>query len=428
MKKNNNKIRNFIKKITTCILIILTGINTVYATTGPDSLTMTNHDFNNTGVQFPITFHVKTTSDGKYVYCMTFTKSVPTGVAYSRKEEYTDPGMNYILQEGSKVTNDNDYFIYQTALWIYMIDKGLMVNANELNTFRATLANTNNSTKNKINEVVNKAKNTTTYEKENNPTISINDKITFTKKDNYYISNEINIKSSEANYKVELQNAPKDTTYENNNNKVIIKVPASSVTATTEITLKVSNSKTTYKSYRYTPNDAKYQDMSATYSETKTSNAEEKGKITIIPTKKVVISKQDITNKEELPGAKLEVKDEKNNIIESWISEEKPHEIYLKPGKYTLTETQAPEGYILSKETISFEVKENNTTTTKVVMYNTKKEVPKKPEPEPEKPKEEIVVPSTGTKRTITSSIIGSILLIIGSIFITRNVKNKNEQ
>ena len=81
------------------------------------------------------------------------------------------------------------------------------------------------------------------------------------------------------------------------------------------------------------------------------------------------ISKQDITNKQELPGATLVVKDANGNEVESWVSTNEPRYIELTPGSYTLTETIAPVGFKLSTETISFEVKEDGTITP-VVMYN----------------------------------------------------------
>ena len=81
------------------------------------------------------------------------------------------------------------------------------------------------------------------------------------------------------------------------------------------------------------------------------------------------ISKQDITNKEELPGATLLVKDANGNEIATWVSTSKPHYIELAPGEYTLTETIAPIGYKLSTEEISFEVKSDGSITN-VVMYN----------------------------------------------------------
>ena len=87
---------------------------------------------------------------------------------------------------------------------------------------------------------------------------------------------------------------------------------------------------------------------------------------------KVKISKQDITNKEELPGATLTIKDENGNVVETWVSGSKPHYVEgLKVGTYTLTEEIAPEGYALSSETITFEVK-NDGNVTSVIMYNTR--------------------------------------------------------
>src|SRR5699024_10885757 len=87
---------------------------------------------------------------------------------------------------------------------------------------------------------------------------------------------------------------------------------------------------------------------------------------------KVKISKQDIATKEELPGATLVVKDKDGNVVEEWVSTTTPHYIEgLEPGEYTLTETIAPDGYILSIETIKFTVKDDGSVTS-VVMYNTK--------------------------------------------------------
>ena len=73
------------------------------------------------------------------------------------------------------------------------------------------------------------------------------------------------------------------------------------------------------------------------------------------PYREVEISKTDITNGNELPGAKLTVKDEVGETVEKWTSSETPHRIKLNAGKYTLTEETAPDGYVKA-ETISFEV------------------------------------------------------------------------
>lgn len=129
--------------------------------------------------------------------------------------------------------------------------------------------------------------------------------------------------------------------------------------------------------------------------------------------KTVYISKQDATTGEELEGAYLEIKNEAGDVVEAWISETTPHKVVgLEPGKYTLTETIAPEGYELSKETVTFVVKEDGTTDGTVIMYN-------KPE--------EVEVPSTSSFKTITASLIGLIIIGFGSMIIYKNYK-KNEE
>ena len=89
-------------------------------------------------------------------------------------------------------------------------------------------------------------------------------------------------------------------------------------------------------------------------------------------TTKVKISKQDITTKEELPGATLVIKDKSGNVLAKWVSTNVPYYIEkLEPGEYTLTETIAPEGYALSEESVTFIVKDDGNITS-VVMYNTR--------------------------------------------------------
>ena len=67
------------------------------------------------------------------------------------------------------------------------------------------------------------------------------------------------------------------------------------------------------------------------------------------------VSKRDLTNDEELPGATLTIKDADGNIVESWVSTDTPHRVMgLHLGDaYTLTETRPADGYALADE-ISF--------------------------------------------------------------------------
>lgn len=92
----------------------------------------------------------------------------------------------------------------------------------------------------------------------------------------------------------------------------------------------------------------------------------------------VYISKVDATSKEELPGATLVLKDSKGKIVDEWVSEDTPHKVTVKlsAGKYTLTETIAPDGYELNTETIEFTVEEDGTVKEPVIMYNDKKVEP----------------------------------------------------
>jgi len=107
---------------------------------------------------------------------------------------------------------------------------------------------------------------------------------------------------------------------------------------------------------------------------------EERPPIIVIPEEPkdltvIYVSKKDITNSEELPGATLVVKNSKGEIIDKWISTDEVHYVKnLEKGTYTLTETIAPEGYVLSTETITFEVKEDGKIRT-VTMYNSPEEV-----------------------------------------------------
>ena len=74
------------------------------------------------------------------------------------------------------------------------------------------------------------------------------------------------------------------------------------------------------------------------------------------------ISKQDITNGKELPGAKLEIRDADGNLVEGWISGKVPHTVRgLELEKeYTLTEKRAPDGYA-EAESIVFKLVQEGT-------------------------------------------------------------------
>ena len=73
----------------------------------------------------------------------------------------------------------------------------------------------------------------------------------------------------------------------------------------------------------------------------------------------VKITKYDITSKKELPGAELEVRDSKGNVVDKWISTEKEH--YIRhlafDEEYTLIETKPADGYVTA-ESVAFKVRD----------------------------------------------------------------------
>ena len=76
----------------------------------------------------------------------------------------------------------------------------------------------------------------------------------------------------------------------------------------------------------------------------------------------VDISKQDITNGKELPGAKLEIRDADGNLVEGWTSTKTPHTVrgLELENEYTLTEKCAPDGYA-EAESIVFKLVQEGT-------------------------------------------------------------------
>lgn len=119
-------------------------------------------------------------------------------------------------------------------------------------------------------------------------------------------------------------------------------------------------------------------------------------------TTKVEISKRDITTDNELAGATLQIIDDKCNVVEEWVSTDKPHyiEAQLIAGKtYTLTETAAPDGYTIANS-IDFTVNADGTVTP-VVMYD---------EPIPD-------TPDTPTGDT-TSRLPGILMIAAGLVMV----------
>ena len=134
---------------------------------------------------------------------------------------------------------------------------------------------------------------------------------------------------------------------------------------------------------------------------------------------KVEISKQDITNGKELPGATLVIKDSNGKEIEKWTSTDEAHYIEKLPvGKYVLTEITAPDGYEVAED-VEFEVKETGEIQ-KVVMKDS-------PKPTPTTPKTGI--PQTGEN---VGYLVGAVVVIalaaVVLVLVNRKKKSKKDE
>lgn len=364
--------------------------------------------------------NIKKTTDGKYIYCLEATKLLPNAnIIYTKSNLITDPAVSYIIARGYDDSTDAEFFATQAALWIYLVDNNQMADTAsgyiaKLKRNAYSTAYANDAIAIEIRDIL-KGAEQAGYEN-NKVVFEITTKdVTFTLKDGNYVSNQINLNKNigGSNYDVEISNQPKGTKVTKSKDGFTITIPEESINVgKTTLNITVKDSTRIYNVYKYTASNSSYQNMAAPYSEKVKVEDDIKAYITkdeIV----VSVSKQDITNKEELPGATLIIRDKEGNEKYKWVSGKEPYIIKgIKEGTYTLEEIIAPEGYKLSSEKITFEVK-NNGVVTEVVMFNTPEAT------------EIVVVPPTGSNATTISLIFGGLIIIIGSVLIYKNVKKE---
>lgn len=346
-------------------------------------------DYLGHGSTLNLTF--KKTTDGKIVYCIEpHDDALHYGVQNYTLSKEMGAKFAYVLANGfpniSMTSHNNtDYYITGLAVW-YLINPNDTV-FTYFNLDKGTYKGYDSKIVKEVAELVNGA-NSYTYTE---PSIEANtntSNLSLSSDGKYYVSSEIEVNAigTVGNYVVSLENAPEGAivTDKSGNEKssfsvgetFIVKVPQSSITSlSTEFKVNVSAKGTINKAYAYDPTNSKYQSVVTLYPESKDVNTSVTLKINL--TTEVQISKVDATTSKELPGATLTIKDSDGKVIETWVSTDEPHIIKgLKPGKYTLIEEIAPDGYILSTETVTFEIKSDGTVT-KVVMKNYPEEKPK---------------------------------------------------
>lgn len=375
-----------------------------------------------------IDIQFKKTTDGKIIYCIERSKA-PIGSGTTEKytlQKELSSKVAYVMENGYPNKSifgnaDKDYYTTGLAIWY-------VINPNDstfeyFNLANGTYRGNSSDIVVEMAKLVNGA-NSYSY---TNPSIKINNSnsnLSLSSDGKYYVSSSMGVKTAGTvgNYTVSLSNAPEGTIVTDTkgnakttfatNESFLVKVPVSNVKKiSNEFEVNVSAKGTINKAYAYTSTRSNVQNTGALYPENSNVNDSTTVKLNVVTV--VEISKVDVTTGEELAGAHLELRDEKGNLIEAWVSTNESHVIEgLAPGKYTLTEVIAPDGYELSKETVTFVVKEDGTVDGKVIMYNTP---------------ETIEVPSTGTFKTITTSLIGLLIIGLGSVIVYRNYK-KNEE
>ena len=375
-----------------------------------------------------INIQFKKTTDGKIIYCIERSKA-PIGSGTTEKytlQKELSSKVAYVMENGYPNKSifgnaDKDYYTTGLAIWY-------VINPNDstfeyFNLANGTYRGNSSDIVVEMAKLVNGA-NSYSY---TSPSIKINNSnsnLSLSSHGKYYVSSSMGVKTTGTvgNYTVSLSNAPEGTIVTDTkgnakttfatNESFLVKVPVSNVKKiSNEFEVNVSAKGTINKAYAYTSTRSNVQNTGALYPENSNVNDSTTVKLNVVTV--VEISKVDVTTGEELAGAHLELKDEKGNLIEAWVSTNESHVIEgLAPGKYTLTEVIAPDGYELSKETVTFVVKEDGTVDGKVIMYNTP---------------ETIEVPSTGTFKTITTSLIGLLIIGLGSVIVYRNYK-KNEE
>lgn len=380
-----------LKNILLCLITMFVAlfVHTVNAeTTAPNSYIVNGSDLYkiDTNKYLPggtWDFYFKQNANGNIIYCVqSHNLAVSSGSQKYTLVKEVEAKYAYVLANGypnKSISGDNekDYFITALAVY-YLVDSDDYIFAN-FDLSKGTYRGKSNYYVQEMAKLV-EAANNYIYAK---PSIKVNTNNTFMLSNDkkYYESSSMNVTTTGivGNYTVTLDNAPSGTIVTDKNGNVknvfdvtesfIVKVPVSSIKSlSNEFKVSVSSIGGINKAYLYEPENSKYQNTIALYLDNTTVDNTNAVKFNL--NTEVQISKVDATTNEELAGAQLTVKDSNGKVVDTWTSTNEVHIIKgLNPGKYTLTEEIAPEGYVLSKETIEFEVMLDGNVT-KVVMKN----------------------------------------------------------
>lgn len=341
-------------------------------------------------------FSIKPLKNGGYVYCINKHKKTAKNVT-GKLTGKMDAGVAYIIENGyprKHFTGEKkkDYYITQSAVWWYLDDT--TGSSNLTNSFKTTGSDPY-GLRPYIKKLVNEAKKA---KKDGYLSPSLNvkvgsSKLSLSKDKKYYVSNKIdaNAKNIDGKYKVSLTSAPSGTIITDvdgnkqssfsKDEKFLIKVPASKLTAgkTISVKAKITASLKVQKAYKYQPTNETMQPVALIAPIEK--NVSDTIKLTAskptprTPTPSIFVKKVDKATGKTIAGAILVIKDKSGKVVKEFTSTTEGVEFKdLTIGEtYTLEEKEPPVGYEKTNEKVSFTVP-NETTTKELIIYNQKKE------------------------------------------------------
>ena len=275
--KNMKKLSSLFCLLLMTVMFAFTGLNSVSAA----SKTATVNSKGVMGALIGDTYEFnKFKIDDKVAYCVDLGKNwSPDGTPVTLLKE-ADAGVRYILENGYPYkypysgNADASRYITQAAVWWYLADTGQTSKLSE--DFTTNSADTYN-VRPIIKQLVAGAKSAKAYA---DPSLNVNasnTEMTLSSDKKYYVSNEISVSLTGAStYKVSVSgaegvvvtNASGEAKSEfSSNEKFIVKVPVSSISKTTNLSVNVSSAGDVTKAYIYSPGDASYQKVAALYTE-----------------------------------------------------------------------------------------------------------------------------------------------------------------
>ncbi len=320
----------------------------------------------------------KKATDGTYVYCIDLHKKYDGNLTYT-KTGTMDEGIEYILKHKSNTGDANkDFYITQMAVYFYQDwlnnnDNNLQEPFKKLIVAAATIENAEvDATTKEVSKAIYKLWADAVHYRQSyvakNGYINITtNSVKFTQKDGYFESSKIYVDSGNliGDMSKTMINATPNTRIlrDKADGGYVVRVPVTDIPEGKKVTftLKWAGQYNDESAWYYYTNDA-HQRLLYDKIETETKDVQATITLTVknyIENYQVKISKTDVTQQYEIPGATLVVKDANGKEIETWVSTTETHKLVLAEGEYSLTETIAPKGYRLSTTTIYFKLDEN---------------------------------------------------------------------